>query len=125
MSIMNTGPSRRWVSLRRVTKIRRPSDFGLPPQPGRRFPASLIPSWLLAAAFVAVGGFGGRAPAAESAADPLFKALEDELQRSMTLRLEDLDRPYFIQYAVDDTQVERVAAAYGALTQNTIHSPLP
>ena len=49
--------------------------------------------------------------------DTLFKALNDELQRSMTLRLEDLDSPYFIQYAVDDTVVERVTASYGALTR--------
>lgn len=56
------------------------------------------------------------AKAADPEGDPLFKALADELQRSMSLRLEDLDPPYFIQYAVDDTEVERVAAAYGALT---------
>jgi predicted Zn-dependent protease len=49
--------------------------------------------------------------------DPLFKALSDELQRSMTLRLEDLDPPYFIQYAVDDSVVERVTASYGALVR--------
>lgn len=58
------------------------------------------------------------ASAAEPSTDPLFKAMEDELHRSMTLRLEDLDRPYFVQYAVDDTQLERVMASYGALTMS-------
>lgn len=59
----------------------------------------------------------GTASAAAPDSDPLFKALADELQRSMTLRLEDLDAPYFIQYAVDDTVLERVAASYGALVR--------
>jgi hypothetical protein len=57
------------------------------------------------------------ASAAAPDPDTLFKALNDELQRSMTLRLEDLDSPYFIQYAVDDTVIERVAASHGALTR--------
>jgi TldD protein len=75
-------------------------------------------------ALLLAGVLLGSSSAAEQAprsgdADPLFQALGEELQRSMTLRLEDLDRPYFIQYAVDDTRVERVAASYGALTQNT------
>jgi hypothetical protein len=55
--------------------------------------------------------------AAAPDSDTLFKALNDELQRSMTLRLEGLDSPYFIQYAVDDTVIERIAASYGALTR--------
>jgi hypothetical protein len=59
----------------------------------------------------------GAASAAAPDSDPIFKALSDELQRSMTLRLEDLDSPYFIQYAVDDTVIERVAASYGALVR--------
>ncbi len=59
----------------------------------------------------------GFAATAAPAPDTLFKALNDELQRSMTLRLEDLDSPYFIQYAVDDTVIERVAASYGALVR--------
>jgi len=47
--------------------------------------------------------------------DVVLRALEDELKRSMALRLEDLDQPYFIQYAVDDTTFNRISAAYGAL----------
>jgi hypothetical protein len=63
-----------------------------------------------------VSGICAPSPAAPDS-DTLFKALNDELQRSMTLRLEGLDSPYFIQYAVDDTVIERVAASYGALTR--------
>jgi hypothetical protein len=47
--------------------------------------------------------------------DLVFKALADELKRSMTLHLEDLDRPYFIQYGVDDNITYSLSAAYGAL----------
>src|SRR5262245_47867067 len=47
--------------------------------------------------------------------DVVLRALEDELQRSMTLRLEDLAPPYFVQHAVEDTTVYRISAAYGAL----------
>jgi predicted Zn-dependent protease len=72
---------------------------------------------LLGLAFALGGpGLAHAAPVSEAQTDVLFRALEDELQRSLTLRLEDLDRPYFIQYAVDDTRVERVTASYGALT---------
>ena len=61
----------------------------------------LIKQFLLAG--VCAGGLwlaATAAPASDS--DTLFKALNDELQRSMTLRLEDLDSPYFIQYSVDE-----------------------
>ena len=37
----------------------------------------------------------------------------------MTLRLEDLDTPYFVQYAVDDTVSHRVSATYGAIVSST------
>jgi TldD protein len=47
--------------------------------------------------------------------DVIFKAINDELKRSMSLRLEDLDTPYFIQYEVTDSATHRVSAAYGAL----------
>jgi hypothetical protein len=70
----------------------------------------------LLAAWLGAGAYAVSAAAPDS--DTLFKALNDELQRSMTLRLEDLDSPYFIQYAVDDTVIERVAASYGALSRS-------
>lgn len=48
--------------------------------------------------------------------DVVMRALVDELQRSMTLQMEDLERPYFIQYTVDDSLVYDILASYGALT---------
>lgn len=44
------------------------------------------------------------------------KALIDEMDRSMTLRMEDLEKPYFIQYSVDDTLSYDVSAEYGTIT---------
>jgi len=46
----------------------------------------------------------------------LMRALSDELQRSMTLTMEDLEKPYFIQYTVDDSLAYRIEAKYGDLT---------
>ncbi|MSU60918.1 MAG: hypothetical protein EXS31_00755 [Pedosphaera sp.] len=50
--------------------------------------------------------------------DPVFKAVGDELKRSMSLHLEDLDKPYFIEYAVDDTVTHRITATYGSLVRS-------
>ena len=55
------------------------------------------------------------ASAAPADNDVVLQALGDELKRSMSLRLEDLDNPYFVQYAVDDVAVYRVTSRYGAL----------
>ncbi len=46
----------------------------------------------------------------------LMRALSDELQRSMTLKMEDLEKPYFIQYTVEDSLSYRIEAKYGDLT---------
>jgi predicted Zn-dependent protease len=63
-------------------------------------------------------------PTAVSAAEPegsdvLLKALGDEIQRSMSLRLGEFPSPYFVQYAVDDTSMHRMHATYGALVSST------
>jgi hypothetical protein len=55
---------------------------------------------------------------ADAPADTILKALNDELARSMTLRLEGLDTPYFIQYAVADSTSYHISAAYGALVRS-------
>jgi len=47
--------------------------------------------------------------------DPVLEALTAELARSMTLQLEDLEKPYFVEYAVDDTTAHRMSATYGAI----------
>lgn len=48
--------------------------------------------------------------------DVVMEAMVDELNRSMDLRLEDLQKPYFIQYRSDDGTIHRLSAGYGALT---------
>ncbi|MCK6483502.1 MAG: metallopeptidase TldD-related protein [Phycisphaerae bacterium] len=45
----------------------------------------------------------------------LMKACADELARSMTIRMEDLPRPYFVQFIVDDRLIYRVMAEFGAV----------
>jgi hypothetical protein len=69
-------------------------------------------SFLLAALLSTAAIPVSAAPATD---DVVLKALTDELGRSMTLRLEGLDAPYFIQYEVSDTTSYQVSAAYGAL----------
>jgi hypothetical protein len=72
--------------------------------------------WLALGLGCSLAAFAVNTRAADSAPDIIFKALQDEMKRSMTLHLEELAPPYFIQYSVDDTTIERVTASYGALT---------
>jgi hypothetical protein len=54
-------------------------------------------------------------PRAESPEDVLLKAMQDELARSIAqLQLEKLEKPYYIDYAVVDTDTFQVQAAFGA-----------
>ena len=48
--------------------------------------------------------------------DVLMRALVDELERSLTLQMEDLEQPYFVQFDVDDSINYQLSAEYGALT---------
>ena len=56
-------------------------------------------------------------PALATAADDVvMKAMRDELNRSLTqLRLEELDKPYFISYHVQDRRSLDTSATFGAL----------
>jgi hypothetical protein len=48
--------------------------------------------------------------------DVLFKAMHDELERSMTkLQLADLDKPYFIAYTIQDGANWKASASLGSL----------
>ncbi len=71
-------------------------------------------------AIVLLGAVGaGPAGAAEEKlpdSDVLMRALVDELGRTMTLQMEDLERPYFVQFDVEDSISYQIAAEYGALT---------
>ncbi len=52
----------------------------------------------------------------------LMRALDDELDRSMAeLRIEGLERPYFIAYRVDDTELLSAAASFGSLLIGRAH----
>ena len=53
-------------------------------------------------------------------ADPVFKAMIDELNRSVVqLQLSNLDKPYFVQYIVLDEEEFAARATFGALTAST------
>lgn len=48
-------------------------------------------------------------------ADPVLRAMKDELARSRQLRIVSLDAPYFIEYRVEDVSVFSASAMLGAL----------
>lgn len=55
-----------------------------------------------------------------TAADPVMAALEAELARSVDgLKLDGVERPYFILYAVNDTDSQRIDASFGAVRNNS------
>jgi TldD protein len=51
--------------------------------------------------------------------DPILRAMRDELKRSMTLKLQNLDTPYFIEYEVDDVRQFSSAATLGGLISSS------
>jgi predicted Zn-dependent protease len=48
-----------------------------------------------------------------------MRAMVDEMTRSRQLRLNDLDRPYFIQYSLGDSQQVSIEASLGGITHST------
>lgn len=80
-----------------------------PPTPGIGRKSSGAFVLLLSAAI-------GIARASESAPpDTLLKAMKDELERSVELKAESLERPYFIAYRLADTRFLEIEATLGAL----------
>ena len=81
-------------------------------------------AWALFLAFCAHPAAGaqqaaGEQPGAAERSDVLLRAMRDELVRSAdTLQLEDLERPYFIEYAVVDRESTVIEATFGASVQN-------
>ncbi len=60
------------------------------------------------------------------AKDPVLDAMKDELQRSMTLSLQQLDRPYYVQYVVDDLHTWNATATLGGLLgERADHARIP
>jgi len=51
--------------------------------------------------------------------DVVFKAMQDELDRTMDeLQMEDLDRPYYVSYTINDFEAMSITASFGALTKS-------
>jgi TldD protein len=68
---------------------------------------------LLAAAALAVGlAISAQAPPA----DPIIRAMHDEIDRSRKLTVPNLETPYFIEYLLDDSDGFNVSATLGGLT---------
>ncbi|UCD18136.1 MAG: hypothetical protein JSV44_04280, partial [Candidatus Zixiibacteriota bacterium] len=76
----------------------------------------LKPLFALTPAFCLVLTFGVLADSDEAL---IFKAMQDELQRSMSdLLMNDLERPYFISYTIDDFNELRLTGSLGTLTRS-------
>lgn len=60
------------------------------------------------------------APALFAQDDVVMKAMKDEMERSKTqLRLDGMEKPYYIEYRVDEADVTSIEATLGVLTSNT------
>jgi len=73
---------------------------------------SLVAPMLLCA----LSRIASRDPSPGPVADPLLQAMRQELSRAMSsLQLEQMERPYFIEYALDDLETLDLAASFGML----------
>jgi TldD protein len=71
-------------------------------------PACVVPAILL-----------GTAALVYAQADPIFDAMQTELKRSMTLSLQQLEKPYFVAYTIDTGHVWSSTAVMGGLLGST------
>ncbi len=56
---------------------------------------------------------------AQQQEDVLLKALKDEMNRSMEeLQLKDMEKPYYIEYAVEDAETFVIKAVFGAIVES-------
>ncbi|HEX4167740.1 MAG TPA: metallopeptidase TldD-related protein [Bryobacteraceae bacterium] len=72
-------------------------------------------SWIVIA-LCAAGVAAGAVSSGDWRSDTQLRAMSDELARSRTLRLNSLDKPYFIQYTTEDTDELSVNASLGGIT---------
>ena len=78
----------------------------------RRFPpAAGIGAALFGAALAGVAMLTAQAPAA----DPVLQAMHDEIDRARKLTLPDLEPPYFVQIALDESETFEVSATMGGV----------
>ncbi len=66
-------------------------------------------AWILSAAHVPT----------DFRSDTQLRAMIDELTRSKNLKLNDLEKPYFIEYTVSDTDQVDVSASFGGLIESS------
>src|ERR1035437_1765900 len=77
--------------------------------------ALLASSSLMAACLCAPQILAAQATRADAEKDPLFKAMLEELDRSKTeLQLKGFEKPFFIQYRVEDVDNFETKAEFGA-----------
>ena len=73
--------------------------------------------------FLSVPAFAAVTPSLTQAAlpdDVLLKSMRDEMRRSLKkLQLENLEKPYFLSYKINETQSAEAAASFGALTSSS------
>jgi hypothetical protein len=79
----------------------------------RRIPAKSLT--LAAAALAAVWAVSAQSPTP----DPVLRAMHDEIERAKTLKIPNLEAPYFIQYVVDQEESFNVSANLGGLVTRT------
>ena len=83
-------------------------------KPSRRL-GNLFAAGLLSAALLLAAGASAQTTRADAEKDPVLKAMLDELDRSMAhLQLPGFEKPYFIEYRVEDVQDFETRASYGA-----------
>jgi hypothetical protein len=57
---------------------------------------------------------------AQQEEDVVLKALKDELARSVDkLQLKDMEKPYYIEYSVEETETFAVRAIFGAIASSS------
>lgn len=83
----------------------------------RLFPSLVVPSILGAALSTLILAAPGDTTAVRS--DTQLRAMLDEIARSRDLKLNDLDKPYFIQYSVSDVAQAYIAASLGGITASS------
>ncbi len=66
---------------------------------------------LFASAVLGAVVLSGQAPPV----DPVLRAMHDEMERSKTLSLPNLEKPYFIEYGMDEAETFSVSATLGGL----------
>ena len=63
---------------------------------------------------------GHSCPAQSLEEDVVYKAMKDELGRTMEkLQMENLEKPYYVSYTVNQFQTMRITAGFGALTNSS------